>query len=396
MKPGVPFVSSVSHTGLNETGTETAASKIVIEEFLSTRVRPLLPYVFFTPGSSNLQKKYRRLSSAQVEQFSMSNFYNLDAIITYCHLLNIIGKRMIDEPEATITLTGCTDPSENDPTLAMSRARAVRDYLVQTWDIDERRITLASRGLPSKASRSSESDGVAENARVEITSSSQSVIAPVESTDTMKVCTPSAIRFVPSIDPRVQIGSYTLFIAHQGSLLKTFGGPDPLPRTIDWRLSESVPWIPKDATEITYLLAVRDTAGAVVPSPTISIPIEHISSSEKQEKGGQNIRVDRYSLILFGFDQDALTPEHMQTIEVIKKRLQPNSTVRVIGYTDRSGDAEYNQKLSERRARAVAKALGLAESVASGRGELLPLYDNSSPEGRFYSRTVEVLVETPQ
>jgi hypothetical protein len=28
-------------------------------------------------------------------------------------------------------------------------------------------------------------------------------------------------------------------------------------------------------------------------------------------------------------------------------------------------------------------------------GETMPLYDNELPEGRFYSRTVNVIVETP-
>lgn len=394
--PGIPFVARISHSGITETGSNADGSSIRIEEFTSNRIRPLLPYVFFTPGSSDLQSKYRRLTAEQVESFSMKNFYNLDAIVTYHHLLNIVGKRLQENPSATITLTGCADPAEATQTTASARANVVRDYLVDTWNIEPSRITVNSQGLPERASRSNEADGVAENARVEINASTPEILAPVESTDTMLVTTPSGIRFAPSIDPRVHIAGYTLFIAQNGTLLKTIDGPDPLPSALDWRVSESAPWISKDQKEISYLIAVRDSSGAVIPSATHTIPIERVGSTGENKTGKSKTRLDRYSLILFGFDQDALSAEHQGQIAMFKQRIQPSSTVKVVGYTDRTGDASYNQSLSERRARNVAAALGVPESSAMGRGEVLPLYDNSTPEGRFYSRTVEVLVETPQ
>ena len=393
--PGIPFVASITHNGLTETGSSADGSKIRIEEFASTRIRPLLPYIFFAPGSNDLAVAYRRLSADQVEAFSMSNFYNLDAIVTYHHVLNIIGRRMTDDPTATIMLTGCADPAEGGNANGQQRAQSVKDYLTSTWNISDSRITIESRALPSRASRSSEADGVAENARVEISANNSTILAPVESSDTMLVTTPSGIRFIPTTAPRVYIAGYTLFIAHNGKLIKTIAGGDPLPAGIDWRISESAPWIPKDANAVSYVLAVRDSSGAVIPSSTKDIPIERVSTGDLGSTRGTDVRLDRYSLILFDFDQDALTPEHKTMINVIKSRIQPTSTVKVVGYTDRTGDAAYNQSLSERRARSVAKALDLPESVASGRGETLPLYDNQSPEGRFYSRTVEVLVETP-
>jgi OOP family OmpA-OmpF porin len=101
-------------------------------------------------------------------------------------------------------------------------------------------------------------------------------------------------------------------------------------------------------------------------------------------------------MILFGFDRADLSPANQELVKTIKDRITSSSTARVIGYTDRSGAEEYNQRLSERRSQAVSTALGLPASSASGQGEQLPLYDNATPEGRFYSRTVEVIVETPR
>ncbi len=62
---------------------------------------------------------------------------------------------------------------------------------------------------------------------------------------------------------------------------------------------------------------------------------------------------------------------------------------------------DHNKKLSENRARTVARAIeqyakGRYQSLtARGVGEDDPLYTNDLPEGRFYNRTVQVLISTP-
>ncbi len=63
------------------------------------------------------------------------------------------------------------------------------------------------------------------------------------------------------------------------------------------------------------------------------------------------------------------------------------------GYTDSTGSAAYNQKLSERRAAAVADYL-TAQGISGGRllvqgyGENNPVADNKTPEGRAHNRRV--------
>ena len=73
-------------------------------------------------------------------------------------------------------------------------------------------------------------------------------------------------------------------------------------------------------------------------------------------------------------------------------------SVVIAGYTDDSGDASFNQDLSEKRAQAVK-----AELVANGAnpdkittvgyGEENPIADNSTREGRAKNRRVEIKVE---
>ncbi|HSF93267.1 MAG TPA: OmpA family protein [Paracoccaceae bacterium] len=75
----------------------------------------------------------------------------------------------------------------------------------------------------------------------------------------------------------------------------------------------------------------------------------------------------------------------------------PNTRVDVIGHTDSTGSAAYNQDLSERRALAVRAALvgnGVSPSrvFASGLGETQPVASNATADGRAQNRRVEIFI----
>lgn len=396
----VPFTASISAVPITESGQPASSSTIRVEEFASTRIRPLLPYVFFDQGASELPYRYYRLNADQQERFSVENFYNLDAMTTYYHLLNIVGRRMQDDPTSTLTIVGCADGSDGNQqdAVAPARAKAVQDYLASVWDIDPSRLPVQARRLPEQPSKVDEADGQAENRRVELQGSTPSLLAPVMSKDTTRVFSPAGIRFQPAIDPRVPIASWTVFVsdAEGNRLLKTFYGNDPIPASVDWRIDEQARYMDRGVAAVDYMLVARDSAGLVIPSATQSIPVNYVSLDQKRGSGSADRTRDRYSLILFGFDKSDLSTANQSIVNDIKGRITPLSTVRVVGYSDRTGAEDYNQRLSEQRARSVARALGQPESAASGVGERLPLYDNDTPEGRFYSRTVDVLVETPR
>ena len=72
----------------------------------------------------------------------------------------------------------------------------------------------------------------------------------------------------------------------------------------------------------------------------------------------------------------------------------PDYTVRLEGNTDSRGSDEYNQKLSERRAAAVAKALAhfgvSADKITTvGLGEKNPIASNDTDAGRAQNRRVD-------
>ncbi|VAW74600.1 Outer membrane protein A precursor [hydrothermal vent metagenome] len=79
------------------------------------------------------------------------------------------------------------------------------------------------------------------------------------------------------------------------------------------------------------------------------------------------------------------------------KELSDIQSVDIVGYTDSSGAAAYNQKLSQRRAAAVKNFLmdnGVSTRVMTtlGLGEDKPVANNATAEGRAKNRRVEITI----
>jgi len=74
------------------------------------------------------------------------------------------------------------------------------------------------------------------------------------------------------------------------------------------------------------------------------------------------------------------------------------TAVHVIGHTDSTGSTSYNQQLSEKRASSVGAHLANGGVVRdrmrlSGRGEHLPVANNSTSSGRTKNRRVEIYIK---
>jgi len=104
---------------------------------------------------------------------------------------------------------------------------------------------------------------------------------------------------------------------------------------------------------------------------------------------------------LFDFDKSELKPAGKDQIkayrEDAKSGLSRADRIRIVGHTDNIGKADYNMKLSQRRADAVSdylKSIGVeaAKIEAVGEGMDKPVADNRTKEGRAKNRRVEVEV----
>jgi len=103
--------------------------------------------------------------------------------------------------------------------------------------------------------------------------------------------------------------------------------------------------------------------------------------------------------ILFDSGSANLKPESMGIIRQIYQVLQQDSNInlKIIGHTDSDGGDEANLKLSKSRADAVKDALVRVYGVdnsrlnTEGKGELEPVAENTSPEGKAQNRRVEFI-----
>jgi outer membrane protein OmpA-like peptidoglycan-associated protein len=101
----------------------------------------------------------------------------------------------------------------------------------------------------------------------------------------------------------------------------------------------------------------------------------------------------------FAFDSAELTPETRAILDEQAAVLEKESDVKaeIAGYTDSIGSEEYNQELSERRAKAVeeyliSKGISADRLKAVGYGQSDPIATNWTKEGRTMNRRVELKV----
>ena len=114
---------------------------------------------------------------------------------------------------------------------------------------------------------------------------------------------------------------------------------------------------------------------------------------------GNQLRVVMPNGILFATDSASVQGSIQNDLYTVADNLNryPNTRVEVVGHTDNTGSAAYNQDLSERRAAAVASILRNAGvsggRIASyGRGESMPVASNLTADGQAQNRRVEILI----
>lgn len=134
------------------------------------------------------------------------------------------------------------------------------------------------------------------------------------------------------------------------------------------------------------------------PPPAV---VEEVAVVEKVEPLPQQETIIVRDL-LFPFDSAQIAEQDRMRLSEIATRLRGEAAttrLSIVGHTDSVGAEAYNQRLSERRARAVADFLVSAgvprASIVqvTGAGESRPVADNGSDGGRSQNRRVEIDVQ---
>jgi len=381
-----------------------ASRQLTIEEVTTIDSAPLLNHIYFATGQSELSDRYRLFENQNLTGgFDEKNLKG--AMEKYCHVLNVIGRRLQVHSAATIRLVGCnsdTGVEKGRSDLSRSRAEAVRAYLRYVWGIDPQRMTIEHRDLPAAPSANRTPEGQAENQRVEIYSEDAAIMDTVNSAYVQKVCDTGQLRIVPEIQSETEIADWQLKLLCGGREVKVMQGRGALPA--EWTIpleNALLEEIASCGSVCARMLAADNEANAFDTGESAALPVNFIQRTEQTAQiQGYKVK-EQYALILFDYDSAAIQSRNQVIAQRIIARMNevPDAMVAIVGHTDSIGEEAYNVKLSERRSQAVRQVMAGATASAadrlyvSGVGPHAPLYDNSLPEGRSLNRTVTVTLE---
>jgi outer membrane protein OmpA-like peptidoglycan-associated protein len=395
--PIAPPVASITATGVDANGVESPVATMRVEEVYSVQMTPLVPYIFFEEHSQILPPRYSRLDGSAATGFEEISLKHSDGMTINHQTLNVIGRRLVHNPEATITLVGITlnrSKSAIDKKLALARSETVADYLKKTWNISADRISVTTHSLPEEIVVALDSDGIAEANRVEVTSNTFDILQPVMGNDTIRNVMPTTIRFHPSVKYSQALTSWDVIASQDGKMLKDYNGRALPPSSLDWIAGDDQKSVPNFPGKIDYTLTVTGSNNEQVQAAG-AIEVEQVSLRKKKLENIADREVEKFNLLLFDLESSELNETNKQIITLIQKNVKSLSKVTIVGHTDRTGDPEKNKILSLERAKNTAKALGITNAVIKGIANETILYDNTLPEGRCLSRTVDIIVETP-
>lgn len=362
-----------------------------VNNIISTNITALVNSIFFDPESVEIPNRYIQLSSNEAERFDLSVLDGAGTLGVYYQILNVLAKRMIAEPTSTITLTGCLSGSESEKDqmqLAQQRAENVKNYLTAVWQIEPKRINVKYRNLPEVPSNTNNDDGFAENRRVEISTTSQEILNVLSFMDTTRTTNVAKMNIAARAQSEESIEEWSIIVNQGTNTLKEFTDIGEIPSSpLVWNINEDKENIPRGKGLLSLSLFARDRDGKKLRIDGSPIVVEQLYNQKE--------RIETYALITFKYNESTVDESNMAIVELIKSRISPNSIVTIEGYTDRIGNPDYNLKLSDRRAKEVARLLKLPSDIAVGKGNSNILYNNDLPEGRIYSRTVRVTIETP-
>ncbi|MCX6154689.1 MAG: OmpA family protein [Candidatus Kapabacteria bacterium] len=382
--------------GLDSAGNEIPNPKMTIEEFSASKLHPLLNYIFFDENSAAIPEKYKALTKSDISTFDINKLYTLETMSIYYYILNIVGKRLTDNPTANLRIVGCINDRNQEKSnkeLSKSRAEAVKNYFLNIWGINESRLKIEVKGLPEKASTPTDDpEKMQENQRVELYSDNDVVLEPVFVADTLRVSNPPSLRFKTNVRTEAGFSNGKIEIKQNQMIYKNFSVSSDGSAAYEWKLDQAN--MPRLNQVLEYGLMFSDKKGQIAAPISKNIFLEQITIKKKRLNILKDKEIEKFSLILFNFDKADISSKNSKIVDFIKSRFKTNTQITITGFTDRTGDETYNKNLSQRRAEATFKALGNKNASYIGRGEEQLIYDNNNPEGRFYCRTVEILLET--
>lgn len=359
-----------------------------------TEALPILPVVFFEAQSISLSFRYHQV--ADPKEYDPAAVAPRTTAV-HREILNIVGERMKNMPNTTIRLRGTADPTTEgaDCDLARKRATAVKDYLVRVWGVSGDRISVETSSgscAPERATRQQSEEGYSENRRVEILTNDLALLGSVAKRrfNEAQTVDPPKIMFDPYGTSQQYLTDWTLE-ATSGSTVVFSQSGKGVPGQVTQVLTPATADLMQDGKPVDVKLKVNAIRGVSATAIT----------KLAVKKDTTKIELERLTLTLFDVASDEITPIAEEQIRTFIENVPAGSTVVVRGYADMLGNAEFNKKLSQKRADAVCSTIKkhLKKRVDLACNEIRTdrfppgIESYVTPEERFLSRTVQIEVK---
>jgi outer membrane protein OmpA-like peptidoglycan-associated protein len=312
--------------------------------------------------------------------------------------LNILGDRMVKNPNTTIRLIGS---SEQGPKDGREMAQSTKNYLVDIFGINPARITIEGRVKPVIASV--QQGGTVDlvllqegDRRVTIESNSPELLMEFYSgTNAMRpveivsgqVAPPESYIFINADGGTEAYTSWSLEFKDDQGAVQNFG-----PYTKD-KISISGNSVLGNRAEGDYEVTLigQSKSGKTLKKETKAHLVNWAPANTEE--------ATRFSVI-YEFNRSKTIKLYEKYInDVIVPKIPNNGTVEIHGYADNTGSDAYNMNLSLARANDVKSIIQIklnklgrhdVKFVVVGYGEDAKKapFDNKYPEQRYYNRTV--------
>ena len=376
--------------------------KVVREVF------PIRNYVFFNEGSTEIPNRYVLLNKSEVKDFKEDQVQfntpnNMSGrserqMLVYYNILNILGDRMVKNPNTTVTLVGSSNNGRQE---GLVMAQNIKNYLVTVFEIRENRITVEGRDKPEVPSE--QIGGTKElgllregDRRVSIESNSPELLMefqsgknaplkPIEIVTGNQNPSGDVVFNVEGAEESLKL--WSLEIKDKKGQSQNFG-----PYTME-QVSIPRKTIMGNQPEGDYKVIMTGTtkSGKIISQESTMRLTPYVAPVVQESI--------RFSVIYEFNESKSIAIYDKYLTEIVTPKIPQNATVIITGHTDVIGEVDYNKTLSLARANDVKSILEKSLAAAGrtdvtfkvrgeGEDEKLAPFENKYPEERFYNRTV--------
>lgn len=369
----------------HETG-EKIHTNLEAYENISINAVPILNYIFFKKDAFDITQYHDPIITE----------YGRRGLEFYHSTLDSIGKRLEKYGGNLLLLAPFVVGTDNDSSSATKRIETIKNYLTHNYNLSPSKFNSKIYSVQLSTDDKLSAMKMDELRRVELYPENENVLKPIYFSDRILLLKPSDIDIKLDAVGVKNTQKWNITIWQDGYLLKKIEGTGAIPDKYRWQNDDDYEFAIRELDPLVFITQITDNNGNFVTDTARYILKDIALSNFKNTETGEikTPRKDYYNILVFDLNSADISDFNRSIIRELEKNIKQGCVVKVIGFTDNTGNPEYNKKLSFRRAQNAANLIEYPNVEVIGYGNSTA-FDNSMPEGRFMNRSVVIMVQFP-